>query len=57
MEAKNVAKIVIDEKEAGSADTTVKIPSNVFDKMLIKDPNAWTDKEHTKKIMSQSLNW
>ena len=49
IEAKNVAKIVIDEKEAGSADTTVKIPSNVFDKMLIKDPNAWTDKEHTKK--------
>ena len=49
IEAKNVAKIKINGKEAGSADTTVKIPSNVFDKMLIKDPNAWTDENQTTK--------
>ena len=49
IQAKNVAKILVDDKEAGSADTTVTIPSNVFDKVLLKDPDAWTDKDKKTK--------
>ena len=49
IKATNVAKIKINNKEAGSADTTVTIPSNVFDKVLLKDPDAWTDKDKKTK--------